>query len=172
MLASCLTAPSAPIVVDATVPEEETATVYFDSAAFKFYPSEVNGETLAARGYALKLPAGETRIKGDMAYVYSRAETRNEVDLTFRKKDVEFAFVFEAGKTYSVKTGIWGEEGFRTIMNVPFTNTAKVLTGPPFFAGANIYAVESFNEALQPLLADARFIVYVPYQEGGKNVSF
>lgn len=169
LLASCVTEISTPIIVDDTVPEEQLAAVYFDSTSQAFHPSEVNGEKLARKGHAIKLPAGETTVKGDMAYVYTAAESRYEVGQIFRRKDVQFVFTFEAGKTYQVKTGITGESGFRIVMNVPFRNTATVVSGPPFYAGVNIYRVERYNEKQQPTTDDGDFISYVPFQN---NVFF
>jgi hypothetical protein len=169
LFVSCVTTITTPIIVDTNIPEDQLAAVYFDSAEKAFYPSEVNEIKLEPRGYALKVPAGETRIKGDMAYIYSAAESKNEVSQVFRRKDTEFIFSFEAGKTYYVKTEISGESQFRIVTNVPFKNTATVLYGPPLYAGVNIYGVEQFNEEQKPVFKNARFISYILF---ANNVFF
>jgi hypothetical protein len=161
LFVSCVTTISTPVIVDKTIPAEQLAAIYFDSTGRSFYPSEVNEKKLEPRGYALMIPSGETRIKGDMTYVYTEAESKNEVGQIFRRKDSEFIFNFEAGKTYYVKTEISGESDFRIVANVPFRNTATVLYGPPFYAGVNIYDIEQFNEEQKPVIKDAHFITYL-----------
>jgi hypothetical protein len=112
VLEACVT--QKPLVIDAGVPEEQCATVYFNQSVIAgfFTPTAINGVPLEVKktwgmtllkdnSTYLILPVnGETTITGVMncTMYYGRKKS------IYQAEDMEFSYTFEAGKTYYVES--------------------------------------------------------------------
>jgi hypothetical protein len=110
MLEACVT--HKPIFIDTNIPEEQCATVYFNQniIAGMFTPTSFNGIPLEVKtvmgttflkdGTYLILPVNKaTTITGDMLCTMYYGNKKS----VFKAKGMEFAYIFEAGKTYYVE---------------------------------------------------------------------
>jgi len=115
-LTGCFSLPPGKITIDTELPHEKTAVVVFSSAIYvkeyngidvkdTWYPKNIFGDDL--RKMTITMPAGETHLLFNIYASWSRGNTT----YTFRPKDLELKFDFEAGKEYSVSLYAGKNEG-------------------------------------------------------------
>jgi hypothetical protein len=105
ILSGCFSLPAKPgvITIDPNHPKEESAVLIFPDF---LYIKEYNGIDVESEWYpndklrkvTATIPAGDTHLLFDVYMSYSRGNTT----YTFRPKDMELKFNFEAGKEYTV----------------------------------------------------------------------
>jgi hypothetical protein len=135
-LTSCISLE--PVSIDETLPDEETAIVYFNMFTRLYNVSSVNGipqaGTKTIYGYTvypscLRVPAGKTIFTGRFEYLMSS-------NYWFKSDNVRVTADFEAGKTYYVEANLDGDANW--LQPIPFTNTFAILGGS-FKAGVDVY---------------------------------
>jgi hypothetical protein len=144
ILGSCATYTPLPLVVDSSVPEEESAKLF---SSGNFYLVAYNGISLPTKEVKmmaqtiavpdgwnyLLVPAGEnTTITGNMYYARTVGRTTN----TFEAAGMEFSYIFDAGKSYYVESFV-DEESSHFLLSE--TVTFKD-------AGVRIYAMSKDDE--------------------------
>ena len=111
-ISSSASAPPGKITLDPGLPLEESAVVVFHSS---ICVKEYNGIGVENEWYpkdklrkmTITMPAGETHLLFD---IYASFDRRNTT-YTFRPKDLELKFNFEAGKEYTVSIYASKNEG-------------------------------------------------------------
>jgi hypothetical protein len=111
LLTSCFSIPHK-INFDETLPLEETAEVLFNQG---IHVHALNGIAVDKTWYGksfsssesarVRLPAGETVVEYELYYVQSNGQYSTT---TFRAKDQEITYTFEAGKKYNLYFGSRG----------------------------------------------------------------
>jgi len=111
-LIGCFSTPPGNITIDPNLPKEEAAVVIFHDT---IYVKEYNGIDVESEWYLkdglrrviATIPTGETHLLFDIYASFERGNTT----YTFRPKDLELKFNFEAGKEYTVSLYASKNEG-------------------------------------------------------------